>query len=277
MRALRGAPEAADGAPTPVNGSSAAVNGTPTPAPVLDIRGLEKRFFIHAIGRQVDALRRVDLAVGPGEHVVLVGASGAGKSTLLKCVWRSCLPTAGEVLLRRADGTVVDLARADDRTMVELRDEQLGYVSQFLGADQRRSVHDVVVRSALKRGLAGDEAGDAAAGALRQVGLGEELWATRPVVLSGGEQQRVNLAIGTLRPPGLLLLDEPVASLDATNREAVLELIAGVARTGVSVLSVFHDLDAVRRLATRVVLLEAGRVAAEGEPGEILEHMGVLR
>ncbi len=246
-------------------------------APVLDIRGLKKRFFIHAISRQVDALRGVDLTVGPGEHVALVGASGAGKSTLLKCVWRSCLPTAGEVRLRRADGTVVDLARADDRAMVELRGDQLAYVSQFLRADQRRSVHEVVLRSALKRGLAGDEAGEAAAGALLQVGLGKELWATHPVVLSGGEQQRVNLAIGTLRPPGLLLLDEPVASLDAANREAVLELIAGVARTGVSVLSVLHDLDAVRRLATRVVLLEAGRVAAEGEPDEVLDHLAALR
>jgi alpha-D-ribose 1-methylphosphonate 5-triphosphate synthase subunit PhnL len=240
--------------------------------PVLTVRGLHKQFVIHAIGRQVLALRGVDLTVGAGQHVALVGPSGAGKSTLLKCVWRSCLPSAGEVWLRRQDATAVDLAAADDRTVVEVRRHDIAYVSQFLRPDCRRSVLEVVGRAAIRRGLEPAGAAAAAAAALRRVRLDEELWQTQPVVLSGGEQQRVNLAAGTLCPPRLLLLDEPVAALDSGHRETVLALISGLRQAGVSVLSVFHDLDAVRALADRVVVLRDGQVAAEGTPDETLER-----
>jgi alpha-D-ribose 1-methylphosphonate 5-triphosphate synthase subunit PhnL len=240
--------------------------------PVLAVRGLRKQFLIHAIGRQVPALRGVDLTVAAGEHVALVGPSGAGKSTLLKCVWRSCLPTGGEIALRRRDGSAVDLATADDQAVVDVRRHDLAYVSQFLRPDCRRSVLEVVGRAAIRRGMEPGAAGAAAAAALRQVSLEEELWATQPAVLSGGEQQRVNLAAGTLCPPQLLLLDEPVAALDAGHREVVFRLIRGLNRAGVSVLSVFHDPDAVRALADRVVLLREGRVTAQGAPDDTLDQ-----
>jgi alpha-D-ribose 1-methylphosphonate 5-triphosphate synthase subunit PhnL len=237
---------------------------------VLDVRGLHKQFLIHAIGRKVHALRGVDLHVGAGEHVALVGPSGAGKSTLLKCVWRSCLPSSGEVWLRRRDASLTDLTTADDRVIIEVRKDDVAYVSQFLRPDCRRTVHEVVSRAAIRRGLEPAGAAAAAAAALRRVSLSEELWGTQPVVLSGGEQQRVNLAAGTLGPPRLLLLDEPVAALDSDHRETVLRLIQSLGRAGVSVLSVFHDLDAVRALADRVVLMRDGQVAAEGAPAQVL-------
>jgi alpha-D-ribose 1-methylphosphonate 5-triphosphate synthase subunit PhnL len=239
---------------------------------VLDVRGLHKQFVIHAIGRNVHALRGIDLRVGAGEHVALVGPSGAGKSTLLKCVWRSCLPSRGEVWLRRRDASLTDLTRADDRVIIEVRKDDVAYVSQFLRPDCRRTVHEVVSRAAIRRGLEPAGAAAAAAAALRRVSLSEELWGTQPVVLSGGEQQRVNLAAGTLCPPRLLLLDEPVAALDSDHRETVLRLIQSLGRAGVSVLSVFHDLDAVRALADRVVLVRDGQVAAEGAPAKVLHR-----
>jgi alpha-D-ribose 1-methylphosphonate 5-triphosphate synthase subunit PhnL len=238
--------------------------------PVLEVRGLRKQFVMHAINRVVPALRGVDLHVADGEHVAVVGPSGAGKSTLLKCVWRSCLPSAGEIWLRRGDARRTDLASADDRVVVEVRRDDLAYVSQFLRPDCRRPVLDVVGRAAIRRGLQPAGAAAAAAAALRRVGLAEELWGTQPVVLSGGEQQRVNLAAGTLCPPRLLLLDEPVAALDAANRETAFRLIRELSRAGVSVLSVFHDLDAVRALADRVVVLADGQVVADGTPAQTL-------
>ena len=244
-------------------------------APVLEVRDLRKSFTIHALGRHVEALAGVDLVVRAGEHVALVGPSGAGKSTLLKCVWRSCRPTSGAVWLRRADGTVVDLAVAEDRQVAELRGEELGYVSQLLRSEQRPSVVDVVRRAAIRRGVEANEASRVAEAALQRVALDRELWDTHPVLLSGGERQRVNLAVGTVVPPAMLLLDEPVASLDARNREAVLGLIQDLAGAGVAVLSVFHDLDAVRALATRVVVLEGGRVANEGPPERVLASLVV--
>jgi alpha-D-ribose 1-methylphosphonate 5-triphosphate synthase subunit PhnL len=238
---------------------------------ILDVRGLHKQFVMHAINRVVPALRGVDLRVADGEHVALVGPSGAGKSTLLKCVWRSCLPSAGEIWLRRPGSLRTDLASADDETIVQVRRDDLAYVSQFLRPDFRRPVLDVVGRAALRRGLQPAGAAAAAAAALRRVGLPEELWGTQPVVLSGGEQQRVNLAAGTLCPPRLLLLDEPVAALDPVNQENVFGLIRDLSRAGVSVLSVFHDTDAVRALADRVVILREGQVVADGTPAQVLE------
>jgi len=243
-------------------------------APVLSVRGLRKEFVVHAIGRRVVALRGIDLEVAAGEHVVLVGPSGAGKSTLLRCVWRSCLPTAGEVLLQRANGGVVDLASLSDDQMGRVRDEDMGYMSQFLRPEPRRSVLDIVTRAATRGGLEGAEAVDASKSALVSARVAESLWGTYPVLLSGGEQQRVNLAAGTIRPPRLLLLDEPVSALDDTNSDAVLALVQGIAATGTAVLSVFHDLDAVRRLATRVAYLEDGRLVADGPPEDVIGQRG---
>ncbi len=239
---------------------------------VLEVRDLHKEFFIHAIGRRVRALNGVTLQVDHGEHVAIVGPSGAGKSTLLKCVWRSCLPTTGEIWLSRRDGSPTDLASADDKAIIEVRKHDLAYVSQFLRPDCRRSVLQVVGRAAIRRGLEPRGAEATAAAALRRVSLAEDLWATQPVVLSGGEQQRVNLAAGTLCPPRLLLLDEPVAALDEANRETVLQLIRDQTKAGVAVLSVFHDLDVVRALADRVVVLHDGQVVGDGPPEHILSQ-----
>jgi alpha-D-ribose 1-methylphosphonate 5-triphosphate synthase subunit PhnL len=270
---------------------SNAARGVPAPVSentVLDVRDLRKEFFIHAIGRRVHALNGVNLTVTRGEHVAIVGESGAGKSTLLKCVWRSVLPSAGQIWLRRSNDSAddspnysphdsladsaIDLATADDAAIIEARKHDLAYVSQFLRPDCRRSVLQVVGRAAIRRGLEPAGAATAAEAALRRVNLTEDLWGTQPVVLSGGEQQRVNLAAGTLCPPRLLLLDEPVAALDEGHRETVLRLIRELSQAGVSVLSVFHDLDVVRALAHRVVVLHDGQVVADGPPAQILDQ-----
>lgn len=233
-------------------------------APLLMIRGLEKRFVLHEVdGREIIGLRGVDLDVAEGDHVALAGTSGAGKSSLLKCVHRTYLADAGSIVYRCADGTRVDLVRLADHDVADLRAREIGYVSQFLRAEPRRGVLDVVTRSAVRMGLPADDARDAAASVLRRLAIGEELWHTFPTLLSGGEKQRVNLASGIVVPPRLLLLDEPVSALDPTNRAAVLDVIADLTGAGATVLSVFHDLDAMHRLADRIVDLADGRVVTE--------------
>lgn len=228
---------------------------------LLDIDDLHKRFVIHAVGgREVVALRGVSLRVHPGEHVALAGSSGAGKSSLLKCVHRTYRVDAGRVRFRLATGAVVDLASLDDRAVRMVRAGDIGYVSQFLRAEPRRGVFETVARGARRRGLDEEAASDAAAAVLRHLHIGEQLWRTYPSLLSGGEKQRVNLAAGIVVPPRLLLLDEPVSALDPVNRESVLMLLAGLTSSGVGVLSVFHDLDAMERLADRVVTLQDGIV-----------------
>lgn len=237
---------------------------------VLSIRGLTKSFTLHTIdGRTVSSLRGVDLDVAAGEHVVLSGPSGAGKSSLLRCVHRSYLPDAGTVTLHTGTGPI-ELTALPDRALARLRGRELGFVSQFLATPPRTGPLEVVAAAARRRGLDRVEAVEAAAEALRALGLDEALWDVDCGVLSGGERQRVNLAAGTVRPPRLLLLDEPVSALDPANRERALTLVESLTARGVAVLAVFHDADAMRRLATRVVQLSDGRITRQGSVTEVL-------
>ena len=243
--------------------------------PVLSIRRLRKSFTLHTIdGRTVTSLRGVDLDVHAGEHVALAGASGAGKSSLLRCVHRTYLPDSGSVRLRTDVGEPVELTGLDDRSMARLRGRQFGYVSQFLSAPPRTGPLQVVASAARRRGLDQAAATEAATEALRRLNLEEALWDVDCSLLSGGERQRVNLAAGTVCPPRLLLLDEPFSALDPANRAAAVELVASLAGDGVAVLAVFHDLDAIRRLASRVVLLADGRIAREGSAATMVEELG---
>ncbi|MEM8745337.1 MAG: ATP-binding cassette domain-containing protein [Actinomycetota bacterium] len=245
---------------------------------VLAIRGLHKSFRLHNVdGRLVDGLRGVDLDVDAGEHVALAGSSGAGKSTLLKCVYRTYLPSAGSVVLHGSDGPI-DLTTLSDAALAARRGRDLGYVSQFLRAEPRRGALDVVARAGVARGMQRDAALEAAAASLRRLHIDESLWDVYASVLSGGEKQRVNLAAGTISPPRLLLLDEPVSALDPANREAALDLIADLTSQGVAVLAVFHDLEAMHRLASRVVVLDGGLVVRSGPPASVLAELeGVAR
>lgn len=237
---------------------------------VLSIRNLTKSFTLHTIdGRTVSSLRGVDLDVHAGEHVALAGPSGAGKSSLLRCVHRSYLPDAGTVTLHTDTGPV-DVTALTDRAMARLRGRELGFVAQFLAAPPRTGPLEVVAAAARRRGLPRADAAGAAAEALRGLGLDEALWDVDCGVLSGGERQRVNLAAGTVRPPRLLLLDEPVSALDPANRERALALVESLTARGVAVLAVFHDADAMRRLATRVVQLADGRIDRQGSVAEVL-------
>jgi alpha-D-ribose 1-methylphosphonate 5-triphosphate synthase subunit PhnL len=238
--------------------------------PALTVRGLRKSFTLHTIdGRVVPSLHGIDLDVAAGEHVIVAGPNGAGKSSLLRSIYRTYLPDAGTVTLHGPDGPA-DLTRLPDRAMARLRGRDICYVSQFLEAPPRASALEVVADAARRRGLDPAAADEAAATALHRLGLDEALWDRDCGVLSGGERQRINLAAGTVSPPRLLLLDEPVSALDPGNRELALALIESLTARGVAMLSVFHDLDAIARLATRVLVLDGGRIAADGPPSEIL-------
>ena len=238
---------------------------------VLSVRHLAKSFVLHGIGgRVVRAFADVSFDVRAGHLTALAGTSGAGKSSILKCVYRTYLPTAGHVELTLAGGGVVDLAALSDVEVADLRQREIGYVSQFLRAEPRRGVLDVVVRAGVRRGLATDHARDAAETVLTRLNVSTDLWNTYPTLLSGGEQQRVNLAAATLAPPRVLLLDEPVSALDPANRAAAMGVVDDLVALGVGVLAVFHDGDAMRRHATEVVLLRHGAVVASGPPSEVL-------
>jgi alpha-D-ribose 1-methylphosphonate 5-triphosphate synthase subunit PhnL len=231
--------------------------------PILRVAGLDKTFEVHVLdGTRVVGLDDVSVTVGRGEFLAVVGASGSGKSSLLKCLYRTYEPTGGHAYYRPAGGDPVDLATADDRTVIELRREALGYASQFLDEIPRVPAVDVVSRPLRERG--GDVDPEAARARARtlldRLDVPEALWDAYPATFSGGERQRVNLAQAVAPEPDLLLLDEPTSALDPSTRAAAVDVIRDLLDAGTTVIGVFHDREVVEALADRVLVLADGRV-----------------
>lgn len=242
--------------------------------PILEVRNTSKSFTLHNIdGRTVTALHDVSFSVFPGEHVSLAGTSGAGKSTLLRLIYRTYSITSGSVNFRLENDEWVDIAQLSDAEVIAIRGREIGYVSQFLHAQPRRSVIDLVSRVGISRGMTATDARDQAQHSLNRLGITSALWDVHTSVLSGGEKQRVNIAAGLISPPRLLLLDEPVSALDPENRERAIEVIADLRNAGVAVLAVFHDLDAISRLASRIILMARGQVVTDGSVDEVLPQL----
>jgi putative ABC transport system ATP-binding protein len=235
---------------TPSGGVSTA--GTPTVRPddVLVLEGVTKEYG------EVAALRGIDLRVGAGELVAVVGPSGSGKSTMLNIVGTLDLPTAGRVTIAGHDvGTMTDDA------LSRLRAEHIGFVFQHFhlapGATAVENVADGLLYTGARRRDRADRAG----AALHRVGLGHRL-AHRPHELSGGERQRVAIARAIVGEPTVLLADEPTGALDTASGEAVLDLLRELNDGGTTVLVITHDLDLAASLP-RKVRMRDGRIADE--------------
>jgi len=219
----------------------------------LCLSGVGKTFTMHLRdGIELPVLRNVELAVSEGECVVLTGPSGAGKSTILRMIYGNYLADEGQILV--VDGEkIVDVAAAPPRRVLDLRHRMIAYVSQFLRAVPRVAAIDVVAEPLRLRGILPEIAHNRAAALLERLNLPERLWSLPPATFSGGEQQRVNIARGFVTDHPILILDEPTASLDATNRDIIAELIEERRESGAAMLGIFHDAALRRRVATRAV------------------------
>ena len=222
------------------------------PPLMLRTEALAKGFTLHLQGGlHIPVLGGVELAVTAGECVALGGPSGAGKSTLLRCLYGTYRADGGRILIRHR-GEFLDLAAADPRTILAVRAETLGYVSQFLRVVPRVPAVTIVAEAAIARGMAPQAAAARAAALLVRLGIPPRLHGLPPATFSGGEQQRVNLARGFIADHPILLLDEPTAALDAVNREAVLELIGEAKARGAAIVTIMHDTAARDAVADRL-------------------------
>ncbi|HTU56288.1 MAG TPA: phosphonate C-P lyase system protein PhnL [Acetobacteraceae bacterium] len=219
---------------------------------LLRVRGLGKSFTLHLQGGlRIPVLAGIALALHGGECVMLSGPSGIGKSTLVRSLYGNYRAQAGEILVRHA-GAWVDLAASDPRTVLEIRRQTIGYVSQFLRVVPRVPTLEIVAEPARLAGSAPAEAAERARALLLRLNIPERLHVLPPATFSGGERQRVNLARGFAGGHPILLLDEPTASLDAENCAVVIDLVREAKSRGAAILGIMHDAAARDAIADRL-------------------------
>ncbi|GHG36513.1 MULTISPECIES: amino acid ABC transporter ATP-binding protein [Amycolatopsis] len=218
---------------------------------------------IHVSFGTLEVLRGVDLRVESGKTTCVIGPSGSGKSTLLRCVNRLQEPDSGDLLL---DGESVIKADPD-----ALR-QRVGMVFQHFNLFGHRSVLDNIVlplRSVKK--LSKEEASAIARARLADVGLADKA-PYRPSALSGGQQQRVAIARALAMDPEVMLFDEATSALDPELVKGVLNLMAGLASRGLTLIVVTHEMGFARSVADEVAFMDAGRIVEQGPPAEIFDE-----
>ena len=220
---------------------------------ILEARGVKKH-FPGGDDTVLQVLECIDLSVGLGEVVAIVGESGTGKSTLLHLLGALDVPTAGEILIEGKSYTRLSESERD-----VLRNEKIGFVFQFHHLLREFSALENVMMPLLIGGASESEARSKAEQLLADVGLAGRM-THRPAKLSGGEQQRCAVARALARDPSVVLADEPSGNLDNQNSERLHDLLFDLARNLETALVVVTHNNALAQRCDRVLLLENGRL-----------------
>ena len=221
---------------------------------------------LYASYGRTPVLEGIGFSVEKGEIVSLIGPSGSGKSTLLRVLVGLNKPTSGTVSL---EGRRIDYA--DRQTLREARDRFAIVFQQYNLFQNMTALKNVTIAPVKVKGRNAAEVEKEAVTLLEKVGLGDKLKAY-PDELSGGQQQRVAIARALALKPDVLLLDEVTSALDPELVKEVLDSVSLLAREGMTMLIVSHEMAFVRQVSTKVVFMDEGRMVEIGPPGEILDR-----
>ena len=227
-------------------------------ADMIEIRGLNKYFG------DLHVLKDIDLTVKAGEKLVIIGPSGSGKSTLIRCVDYLEEPTSGEVII---DGKLVT-----KKNRLEMARQYSSMVFQQFNLYPNMTVLGNLTLAPIKlQKKSKEEATEAAMAALKRVGLAQKA-GEYPQNLSGGQQQRVAIARAMCTKQPIILFDEPTSALDPEMINEVLDVMVDLARQGMTMIVVTHEMNFARRVADRVVFMADGAIVEEGAPDAFFDH-----
>ena len=225
---------------------------------LISVRGLEKHFN----EGELKALRGVDAEIHRGEVVVVIGPSGSGKSTFLRCLNLLEMPTAGTITLAGVDIT-------DPKVDINVHRQKMGMVFQHFNLFPHMTVlrnMTIAPMKLLKKSR--EEAEAKARGLLERVNLADRADAY-PSQLSGGQKQRIAIVRALCMEPEVMLFDEPTSALDPEMVGEVLDVMKELARSGMTMVCVTHEMGFAREVADRVLFMDEGKIVEEGIPAEI--------
>jgi len=226
---------------------------------VIKVTGLQKRFG------PLEVLRGIDCHIAPQEVVVVIGPSGSGKSTFLRCLNLLENPTTGEL-------TVDGVRLTDSKTNINQIRQELGMVFQHFNLFPHKTALDNITMAPLRvRRMSTDQARETALDLLAKVGLSDKA-SVYPAQLSGGQQQRLAIARALAMRPKVMLFDEPTSSLDPEMVGEVLAVMKDLAREGMTMVVVTHEMGFAREVGDRVLFMDEGKILEEGTPEQIFNH-----
>jgi glutamate transport system ATP-binding protein len=233
--------------------------GEPSNGHIVELRDVRKSFGDHVV------LDGINLRIGRGEAIVVAGVSGSGKSTMLRCINGLETIDSGDVLF---DGRSVPQAGKD---VVKLRSE-MGMVFQQFNLFPHKTVHQNITLGPIEvKGVDKAKADETARKLLERVGIPEKAEAF-PADLSGGQQQRVAIARALAMEPKLMLFDEPTSALDPEMIREVLDVMRDLAKSGMTMVVVTHEMGFAREVCDRVVFIDEGQIAEEAPPEEFFTN-----
>lgn len=224
---------------------------------MLEAKNIEKKFG------KLKVLKDISLTVETGERVVIIGPSGSGKSTFLRCLNLLGQPTKGEVIYNGKKIT--------NDNKLEMR-KNIGMVFQSFNLFTNLTVLENLTLAPVKENILTESAAlKKASELLKEISLYDKR-DTYPSNLSGGQQQRVAIARSLMMNPEIILFDEPTSALDPEMIEDVLLLMKRVAKEGMTMVVVTHELDFAKDIATKVLFMDKGKILESGTPNEIFNH-----
>ncbi|WP_272979745.1 amino acid ABC transporter ATP-binding protein [Pseudomonas sp. RW3S2] len=227
---------------------------------------MSEMILLHQVNKRYGdfhVLQDIEMTVQPGEKIVICGPSGSGKSTLIRCINRLAPHDSGTIIV---EGHDISKSRGS-----QFARREVGMVFQNFNLFPHMSVLDNCTLAPMKvRGLSRDAAEALAQGYLNRVHIGTHAH-KKPCQLSGGQQQRVAIARALCMSPKVMLFDEPTSALDPEMVGEVLDVMTGLAKDGMTMLCVTHEMDFARKVADRVVFMDAGRIVETAPPKTFFE------